>query len=251
MAYTELIKPGFTGKAPLFAANDLVPVYSSGDTVEGRAGKDMYRYVKITIGGTTANTLEPGRPVYYDSFVLGTTKTDKGGTDKAFAGIMLNRVTSGNWAWIQIKGLAWAVMTSALTIDSLLIADTTNGGLKVAAAATDVGLGNNILAGTAPLPGDAGGAIFGLTFDSNRGIASITTSAGTLYDVNTSYTATIIDPTGKGSGAVITMVSNNDETWASAGAGQVLTITTPGKNYDPSSFLLIGVTPCLIRAPGC
>jgi hypothetical protein len=92
-----------------------------------------YRLVKVTVGGTNANTLIAGRPCYWDSKTLGTVKTDDAGTDGTGAGVLLGGVTSGNYAWLQYAGRANVLVTNAAADLTPLVDDTANGVLKVAA----------------------------------------------------------------------------------------------------------------------
>lgn len=153
-----------TAPKDMFYANHSTPVYTPGQTYFADPATDnAYLYVKVTTGSSTANLPWPGRAVYWDQRELGTTRTDTGGTDKAFCGLMIGApvyvsgtastsasalMTSGNYCWVQVKGIAQALMTSALTLNSPLITGTNF--LAIASAATDVPVGTNLVAGRAP-----------------------------------------------------------------------------------------------------
>lgn len=131
-------------------ADHSVPKHTLGAFFQDPLTGALFQYVKVTIGGTHANTLITGRPVYWDVIENFSTLTDIGGQDKEFAGVLCGAVTSGNYSWVQQKGLGKCLVTNSLTANSNCIPDDTNGCLKVTTAATDRQVAVNLEAGKNP-----------------------------------------------------------------------------------------------------
>lgn len=128
----------------LLTANHADAQYPIGFTVDAGYGK-KYRYGQMNVGGTHANTLIVGRPVYWDDRPVmpsgadgvdgahAVLSSDAAGTEGDVSGVLVCAVTDGNFSFAQYEGEAEVLVTNAATALSPLVADDTNGVLKVAA----------------------------------------------------------------------------------------------------------------------
>lgn len=128
------------------------PPYKLGTRYKDRDTGREYVFAKVTIGGTNANTLIAGRPVWWDVQASFKAKTDNAGTEGVHAGTLLNTVTSGNATWIQTPMSdtdANLLVTSGATAKSNLQPDSATGTYIVTdttSAATAAGAGKHTVA---------------------------------------------------------------------------------------------------------
>lgn len=123
---SNIVKP-----LDLTTANHATPQYAVGQYYFDFLTRRLHRYVKVTIGGTNANTLIAGRPVYNDVFASAKCLTDDQGTDGTFAGTLQLTVTSGYWTWIIVEGDDVPVLvTNSLAKGTNLVPGSSAGTLK-------------------------------------------------------------------------------------------------------------------------